>query len=94
MHSYFADTLANQEASRHSGPLATSDVGLVESSTLMATQRPVQSLSRMYNNGGSGHVSTILAPLPNTAARGSVSLGQQYDPRNTAPHHCNSYSVV
>ena len=86
--SYFADTLANQEASRHSGPLTVGDMSMAESSTLMATQRPMPSVNRMYSNS-----SATLHPLPPASNRASCHLGQQYAARNAAAIHCGPYNV-
>jgi len=90
-NNYFADTLANQEASRHSHVMTTShhaDSVLMDSSVLMATQRPV-GVGRMYASNPQHPQQQHPASVGLTASIRS-SLGPPYTPAL----HCGAYHVT
>jgi len=96
--SYFADTLANQEASRHSGSLSTTatsgnhngDVIMVDSTSLLATPRPLTTAIRMgssgYNNPQQLHA--------HSGAMRSATNGQYSTGRTGTSLHCSAFNVA
>lgn len=101
--SYFADTLANQEASRHSGPLSASgghaDVVPTADPALMMNGSHLRGPTAVHHASGrignsSGYQQQQQHHGSNSGSVRTSGLGGQYGSRTTAAVHCGAFSTV